>query len=212
MTDIYLVRHCESMSNRLHSFAGRADVDISAKGQLQLDCLKEYFKNIKLDKIYSSPLIRAVKTAEAINAYHSLPIITEEGFIEMDLGILDGKPVSEMNDEQVKAWNLDPDSFYVEGGETMRMVADRAMKTLTKVAEESNGKTIAISSHGGVIRNIIRVIKGYSPKGIKEVDWCNNTGVNHIIYDGNFYIDFENDTSHLSEDAAAVPVQEWTED
>lgn len=209
MTEIYLVRHCESLSNRLHSFAGRTDVGISAKGKLQLECLSEYFKNIKLHKIYTSPLIRAKKTAEAINKYPRVNITEDPEFIEMNLGALDGKPVTDMNDEQACAWNTDPDSFFVDGGETMREVAARAMKALERVAKENNGRIIAVSSHGGVIRNIIRVIKGFSPRGITEVDWCDNTGVNHIIYDGGFYLDFENDTSHLSADAAAVPVTDW---
>lgn len=210
MTKIYVVRHCESMGNLLHSFAGHSDVDISEKGELQLKCLSEYFKDIKLDKVYTSPLLRAKKTAEAINKYSGAPLIEEKDFIEINLGVLDGRPVSDMTDEQTASWLTEPDKFYVEGGETMREVAKRVFSALTRVAEQNPDSTIAIASHGCAIRNLIRVVKGFGPNGIKEVDWCDNTGINYIVYEnGEFYLEFENDISHLSADTLAEPVSAW---
>lgn len=210
MTKIYVVRHCESMGNLLHSFAGHSDVDISEKGELQLKCLSEYFKDIKLDKVYTSPLLRAKKTAEAINKYSGAPLEIEKDFIEINLGVLDGRPVSEMTDEQTSKWLTDPDKFYVEGGESMREVAERVSAALKRIAEQNPESTIAVASHGCAIRNLIRVLKGFGPNGIKEVDWCDNTGINYIVYEnGEFYLEFENDVSHLSADALAEPVSAW---
>lgn len=210
MTKIYVVRHCESMGNLLHSFAGHSDVDISGKGELQLKCLSEYFKDIKLDKVYTSPLLRAKKTAEAINKYSGAPLEIEKDFIEINLGVLDGRPVSEMTDEQTSKWLTDPDKFYVEGGESMREVAERVSAALKRIAEQNPESTIAVASHGCAIRNLIRVLKGFGPNGIKEVDWCDNTGINYIVYEnGEFYLEFENDVSHLSADALAEPVSAW---
>ena len=189
MTKIYVVRHCESMGNLLHSFAGHSDVDISEKGELQLKCLSEYFKDIKLDKVYTSPLLRAKKTAEAINKYSGAPLEIEKDFIEINLGVLDGRPVSEMTDEQTSKWLTDPDKFYVEGGESMREVAERVSAALKRIAEQNPESTIAVASHGCAIRNLIRVLKGFGPNGIKEVDWCDNTGINYIVYEnGEFYL------------------------
>ena len=210
MTRIYVVRHCESMGNKLHSFAGHSNVDISEKGELQLKCLSEYFKDIKLDKVYTSPLLRATKTAEAINKYSNASIIVEPDFIEINLGVLDGRPVSEMSDEQTALWLTEPDKFYVDGGETMREVANRVFSALKRVAEQNPESTIAIASHGCAIRNLIRVVKGFGPTGIKEVDWCDNTGINCIVWEnGEFYLEFENDITHLSGDTLAEPVSAW---
>ncbi len=210
MTKIYVVRHCESIGNLLHSFAGHSDVDISEKGKLQLKCLSEYFKDIKLDRVYTSPLLRAKKTAEAINKYSGAPLEIEKDFIEINLGVLDGRPVSEMSDEQTATWLTEPDKFYVEGGETMREVAERVISALKRIAEQNPESTIAVASHGCAIRNLVRVLKGFGPNGIKEVDWCDNTGINYIVYEnGEFYLEFENDVSHLSADALAEPVSAW---
>ena len=213
MTQIYLVRHCESLSNRYHSFAGRADMDICAKGKLQLECLSEYFKDKRIDKIYTSSLIRARKTAEAINKYHDCEIEIEDAFIEINLGKLDGRPVSDMTDEQIFLWNMQPHNLYVEGGERMEQVADRAYEGILKIVRENPNKTVAIASHGCVIRNLMRIFKGFAFTGLNEVDWCDNTGVNIIVASGDsFFIDTENFIGHLSPDAAAVPITSWLGD
>ena len=211
MTEVYIVRHCESEANVNRSFAGRTDVDISEKGKLQLDCLAEYFKNIKINKIYSSPLIRARKTADAINKYNSAPIIIDERLIEMNLGVLDGKPVDEMTPIQKDTWNNAPHLFSVEKGETMAEVAKRAKEAFFEIIKENQGK-IVISSHGCFIRNLMRILMGLGEEELSLVPWNDNTGITHIIYDGNIKIDFVNYTNHLSEEAKSKPVSSWTKE
>lgn len=61
MTKIYIVRHCEAMGNIKRLFQGSSDFDITEFGAEQLEYLKIRFKNIPLDKVYTSPLIRAKK-------------------------------------------------------------------------------------------------------------------------------------------------------
>lgn len=210
MTYIYLVRHCESVGNLNHSFAGHSDVDISERGALQLKCLEQRFKSIKLDVVYTSPLLRAYKTAKAINCYSNAKIVEEPDFIEINLGVLDGKPVSSMSKEQKDKWKNTPDSFFVEGGESMREVAERTYNALKRVAEQNLDGVIAIASHGCAIRNLMRVLKGMHPQDINNVAWCDNAGVNLIKYEnGKFIIEYENDTTHLSADVKAEPVSNW---
>lgn len=211
MVEIYLVRHSESEANLCRSFAGRTDVDISEKGKLQLECLSKAFKNIKLDRVYTSSLKRAYKTAEAINKYSETEVIVDDAFIEINLGVLDGKPVDDMTDEQKYNWNNQIHLFRVENGETMYDVRKRVETALNKVASENDGKVIAIASHGGVIRNLIAYIKGVPTDRLNTVNWCDNTGINHIYYDnGKFILDYENKSEHLSSEAKAIPVSSWS--
>ena len=214
MTEVYIIRHCESASNKVRSFAGRADVDISEKGKLQLENLGEYFKNICLDKIYTSPLIRAKKTADSINLLGNAEIIIDERLIEISLGVLDGKPVDDMSAIQRDNWNNAPHLFYVEGGETMADVSLRAESAIKDIVENNEGKKIAICSHGCFIRNLMRILLKYTPDEIKNVPWCDNTGVNKITFKSidDYTIDFINDTTHLSPEAAATPVSSWTKE
>ena len=63
MTKIYVVRHCEALGNVMRIFQGSTDLDISELGAKQLEFLRKRFKNIELDRVISSPLLRARKTA-----------------------------------------------------------------------------------------------------------------------------------------------------
>ncbi len=213
MTEIYIVRHCESEANLGRSFAGRTDVDISKKGAIQLECLSEYFRDIKLDKVYTTSLLRARKTAQALNKYPKAPMEINDDFIEIDLGELDGKPVADMSDELMAMWLTKPHIFKAPGGEAMKEVAKRAFDGLKAVSKLNDNKTIAIVSHGCAIRNIIRQVKKFGETGLNEIDWCDNTGINKILaFEDEFSLEIENYNGHLSEEAAAIPVSSWTED
>ena len=63
-TVIYILRHGESVSNRTGTFTGSNEVDLSELGYNQAEIAGEYLKDKGIDFIYSSPLSRAVKTAE----------------------------------------------------------------------------------------------------------------------------------------------------
>ncbi len=66
MTEIILIRHGETQWNASETFRGRADIDLNETGICQSELLGKYLSAEKIDRIYSSPLKRAVKTAEAI--------------------------------------------------------------------------------------------------------------------------------------------------
>ena len=86
MTTVYLVRHAKSVGNTERIFQGRSNLGLSSEGMAQLPQLAERFREIPLDAIYSSPLQRAMQTAEAVNHYHHLPVQTEEGLCEIFAG------------------------------------------------------------------------------------------------------------------------------
>ena len=79
MTRIYMVRHCEAMGNVKRLFQGSSDFDISELGAIQLEFLSKRFQNTPIDRIYSSPLKRAVKTAEAIAKNKAYPLKPSTG-------------------------------------------------------------------------------------------------------------------------------------
>ena len=91
MVELYLIRHAEAMGNVKEFFQGSLDVEISSKGFKQLEELKSRFKDVSLDAIYSSPLKRAVQTAQAINEYHRLNIGIVDNIKEINGGDIEGK-------------------------------------------------------------------------------------------------------------------------
>ena len=115
MTNIYMVRHCEAMGNVKRLFQGSTDLDISETGEKQLEYLKRRFEEIKLDRVYTSPLIRAYKTALAIIGERNLKPEINDGLREMSGGIVEGKPFKE-------AFNAEP----MHGTTIRRMSRPRA--------------------------------------------------------------------------------------
>ena len=89
MTYIYLIRHCEAMGNHKRLFQGSTDCEISEIGAVQLQYLKERFKNIKLDAVFSSPLLRAQKTALAVSSDKGLDITVRENLREIHGGVVE---------------------------------------------------------------------------------------------------------------------------
>lgn len=205
MTEIYMVRHCEAMGNVMRLFQGSSDFDISETGEKQLEYLKNRFKDIKLDKVYTSPLIRARKTALAVIGDRSLEPIDEKGLIELDGGIVEGKPFIETFNSipgLADAWDNHPEDFAPEGGEKMRDAYERIWNTVKKIAAENKGKAVACTTHGGVTRCLLcRLLKGDITK-LKEMPWSENTAVTLIRFDDslNPEVVFYNDTAHLPEE------------
>lgn len=209
MTEIYIVRHCEALGNAQQRFQGHIDSDISEKGALQLEYLAERFRDISLDAIYSSPLIRAVKTAQAINKYHGLPIQIDEDIIEINVGDLEGITRAEFAEkypEHAKIWCNDIYNFAPPNGETMRSVYDRIVRAVLRIAADNDGKCIAIASHGAAIKALLCYAYGKPVEGICDIGWCDNTGVTCLkVENKNMDIIFERDISHLPREFLSQP-------
>ena len=86
MTEIILARHGETEWNVEEIFRGRIDVELNETGMKQAELLAEYLSDVKIDAIYSSPLKRALKTAEVIASYHQLNVEITPGLIDFDFG------------------------------------------------------------------------------------------------------------------------------
>ena len=105
---IYLIRHGENPANVNHEFSYKlVDYGLNAKGQLQAEQTATFFKDHKLDALWSSPLKRSVETAEYIATATGLPLQIHEGFRELNVGDLEGHSTPEnwkLHDEIVLGW------------------------------------------------------------------------------------------------------------
>ena len=68
-------------------FRGRADIELNKRGREQAQALAAAVKDIQIDAVYSSPLRRAVETAEVMAESHDIPVEIEQGFIDFDYGV-----------------------------------------------------------------------------------------------------------------------------
>ncbi len=210
VTTVYIVRHCQSTGNLGGRFQGRFDAPVSPQGEQQLDLLSLRFRNIHIDAVYSSPLTRAYRTAEAINRFHGLPIQADEGLSEIDVGEMENLLLGEIAVKfpvAAKAWDEAPDQCQFPGGESMDQVYDRVNAAFDRIIEKERGKTVAVATHGGAIRTLYaRVVSG-SLAGIRESTVFGNTGVS-VLKEENGVLRWEmvNDMSHLPEELSRPPV------
>ncbi len=208
MTKIYLIRHCEAIGNQYRLFQGGLNCDITKLGQTQLDFLTERFKDVQIDAMYTSPLIRAQKTAFAVLGDRFMDVKIDNDLREINAGIFDGKPFAESfdtNAEMADAWYHHPQDFAPEGGEAMRDAYERIYNVILKIAEENPDKTVGIALHGGVIRCLLaRIFYGTIEK-LGDVAWTENTAVALLDYeDGKFTVEYWNDHTHLPDEFLPV--------
>lgn len=212
VTTMIIVRHCQSMGNTEGRFQGRFDADVTPVGEQQMELLSLRFRNEKLDALYTSPLLRARRTAEAVNRFHTLPLRLCEGLSELDVGELENRKLSEIAEyfpETAENWDQTPDLCEFPGGETMRQAYCRVNRALDRILEESRGKTVMAVTHGGVIRNLYARVCAGCPEGIRQSVVFGNTGVSILEADesGRFSWKLLNDLSHLPEELRRSPVK-----
>lgn len=184
---IYLIRHGQTVANAEKKFAGVWDVDLDETGIKQVESVAEKMKSIKLDAIYASPLIRALKTAQAISKHHNLSPQVMEALKEMNFGVWEGKSFEEIKDSdphRVNQWFQDFERFQVPEGESLlEMYArtSRAFNEIVKDYDVDSDSKIAIVAHGGVIQALLSYLCYGDPSGYWRFG-VDNCGVNKVEY------------------------------
>ena len=201
MTEIYLIRHSQAEGNRYRMIQGSWDGEITEMGRRQIDALAERFAEIPVDAVYSSDLTRAMLTADAAARRDGLPIQTRSALRELNAGPWERCFFGNIcHDDPELGFRFihDAENWQIDGAETYEEVRTRALAELKRIAEENEGKTVAVVSHGITIRCIISGITGIPLTDTERVPIFRNTAVSRLLWDGaSFHIDFMNDASHL---------------
>ncbi len=157
MPKVVLVRHGQTLQNRLGLIQGRADTDLSDEGVAQARRLAIEFGDVEFDRVYSSPMLRALRTTQIIVDGRELPIITDDRLVEIDQGDWTLKKGSELykSNDRYKTWATNPIQAYPPNGETIHDVAGRAKAFL----EDVKGYNILTVAHAGVIAVLRTVLE-----------------------------------------------------
>ncbi|MGN0585990.1 MAG: histidine phosphatase family protein [Oscillospiraceae bacterium] len=217
MVKMYLVRHAEAQGNILEFFQGHTDCDLTEKGLKQLDMLSLRFRNVDFDAVYTSPLIRAVKTAEAVNRFKGLPIVTDRRLIEINGGVWEGRNWTDIErdyPEDHAIWRNTPWEFAPPDGEPMESVYERIKDALADIAAHNNGKTVVVVSHGCSLKNFLAYAEFGDIKRLNDMGWSDNTAVSLIEFDDNMIpkIIYKNDSSHLPCELSTLAFSRWVKE
>ncbi len=152
MTTILLVRHGESLWNRIGVYQGQVDIPLSTLGKEQARAIAERLSEKQLDLIVSSPLRRSSETAQAIARYHRCPFEIEPGLAEIHHGVWQGLTASEVKaqfGQLWRTWTEHPEAARMPGsdGESVGQVRDRVVSAVDFLASRYRTGRILIVSH-----------------------------------------------------------------
>ncbi|MBV8148120.1 MAG: histidine phosphatase family protein [Candidatus Eremiobacteraeota bacterium] len=156
-----LVRHGATRWNAERRFQGSADVPLNAEGLAQAAALARRLAQEQPDRIYSSDLQRALKTAELIAAPHGLRVNADARLREFAFGSWEGLTWPEIlaltPGLGANAWR-DPSRYEPPGGERFEDVCARIASFYNDLARAGVGRAIVVT-HAGVLHATLRVLQ-----------------------------------------------------
>jgi len=205
MTRVILIRHGQTEWNRVERFRGRADVPLNDTGLAQAEAAgrrvaAEWGHPPGLGAVYSSPLSRAVKTAQAIAGHFGLQVQVHPGLVDIDYGEWQGLAPEEARrrwPDEIDAWFNRPHQAHIPGGETLAGLRARAMQSVNDLVGCHQGDAIVLVGHTVINRVILLGVLGLGNERFWRIkqDTCaiNVFEAEH----GDFTLVSLNDTCHL---------------
>jgi broad specificity phosphatase PhoE len=190
MTRLLLIRHAEPEDDVRGRCYGRLDIGLSPTGLAGAKRLAESLRDVELERVYASPSRRAVETAAALGG---TPVV-EDRLRELDFGELEGRTYDEIEREQptlFRRWMEAPTLVRFPGGESYAELRKRVAAAVDDVVAAHSGRTVALVSHGGVVRAALAVVLGLPDDRafaldvgygrISVVDWFDGTPVVRLV-------------------------------
>jgi alpha-ribazole phosphatase len=157
---LYLIRHGSTRGNDEGLYIGRTDLPLSDAGRADLEDKVKAFVYPKVSRVYSSPLSRAVQTAEIL--FPDLPsdeLLIADDLAEMDFGVFEGLPAVELAElDSYKNWLHGGLDAAPPNGETGRAVLARCVGVIDAIISDMMKSEIydaGVVTHAGIIANIV---------------------------------------------------------
>lgn len=187
MVTFILIRHGYSKGNKEKIFTGQLDLPLDEVGVAQAKATAKYIsENYRIDRIYSSDLSRACETARPLAEATGLEILPCKELRETDFGKWQGMLIADVAKEfpeDFAEYKAAPGLSMFGGAECYATVMKRASEAIDRIAAENDGKTVVISTHGGVIRSLRAAWQNVELKDIKQIPHVPNSSVTVLDYD-----------------------------
>lgn len=195
---LLLIRH-----GRQDSPLCNVNVPLSEEGRRQAELLGERLVKEHVDAVWSSELIRAVETADIINEKLQVERVRREDLKEISFGDMEGLSDLEIADKYedfLRARSKMEKDMAYPGGECAGDVLERVLPVLKEICEKDY-ETVAVVTHGGVIRSVVAHYLGMDlarvPLLATQLENCGITELWIRKNDGRVILNRFNDASHL---------------
>lgn len=162
--DIFLVRHCQSVGNSRRTIQGWYDSPLTGKGRVQAHRLGERLADSGIERLYSSPLSRALETARIVSEAIRTEVVVLELLKEINVGEAEGRTIEEVERlfprqvSELLGKRNGRASF--PGGETIEEFHRRSEKLWHFLTENRQAEVIAAVSHGWMINALLKHATG----------------------------------------------------
>jgi len=186
-TRIVAVRHGETDWNVDTRIQGQLDIGLNDKGRWQAQRVAEALADETLDAIYSSDLVRAFATAQAIAAAQAdggLVVQPHSGLRERAFGKFEGHTYAAIEaqwPEESRLWRIRDPDFAPPGGESPLRVMARVAQTVDDIAARHPNQQIALVAHGGVMDMLYRLATQQSVSAPRTWE-LGNTSINRLLW------------------------------
>lgn len=201
--NLILIRHGETDWNRTGRCQGVADIDLNDTGRRQIEELAHSLRDADIRAVYSSDLMRALRTAKRIASHHDLDVNIDKDLREMDQGDLEGLLFEEIRDryaDVLREWRESPETLMLPGGESLLQVEQRAWSVFEKLNRLHAGETVVAVSHNLTITALLCKITGVGLRGFRNFNLRAASKNLIVSLNGNIEVRQLNDVSHLSPD------------
>lgn len=160
---LYLLRHGETTSSQTGTYCGKLNIDLTAAGVEMAKDFAQAYKDLSWTAIYSSPLNRAVQSAQPLCNLLDMKMHLRPGLKEIYYGEWEGKSaetVSQLFHDDYVRWLADPGWNSPTGGEKGIDIARRSSEVLEEIEHTYESGNILVVSHKSTIRIIICSLLG----------------------------------------------------
>lgn len=184
---LVVVRHGQAEANVEQRYLGLRDDPLTDVGLAQAEAVGRALASMPLAAVYSSPLTRALRTAEPVARAHGLTVIHERRLLEMSFGAWEGLTRAELvasGDEaaaHLARWEEDPAAVAPPEGESLAAVRERVLELLAELVAHKPQAPVALVSHVGPIKALLCAVLGLplsgsrrmflDPATVSVVDW-----------------------------------------
>jgi len=166
MTKILLVRHGHVEGIKPERFRGREPLELTEQGCAEAACVAKHIaSHWRVDKIYTSPMGRCVKTAETIAEACNLTAETCNDLNDIDYGAWQFRAFEQAKFQDAElfiAWFATPHLVRFPGGESLQDVAARSANAFRFVLARHHDDTVVLVSHDSVSRVLLLTARGRS--------------------------------------------------
>lgn len=187
MVRFIIIRHGYSKGNKEKRFSGQMDLPLDDVGVMQAESTAKYIlDNFCVDSVYSSDLSRAYETVRPIADALNINVNKHAGLREVDVGYWQGMLIEDVEKafpESFRIYKQTPGLAHFDGGESFGQLLERVLRTMDAIAEENDGKTVVVGTHGGVIRTL-RTAWAQIPLGnMQQIPHVPNSSVTVVDYE-----------------------------